>query len=108
MRNETATIGAEFGPVSQRDMDRLHIDGGVQVTNLKSGKLKDAGVKIGFIITDINKVPISSKEDVDRAFNSAASDKPILIEGVYPNGQLAYYVLKPETTQLCIGKFHIS
>jgi serine protease Do len=95
MKEQASTLGAEFGPVSQRDMERLQLDGGVQVTDLKDGKLKDAGVKIGFIITDINKMAISSKEDVDRAINSASSKKPILIEGVYPNGEWSYYVLKP-------------
>jgi S1-C subfamily serine protease len=95
MKEQASTLGADFGPVSQRDMERLQIDGGVQVTDLKAGKLKDAGVKIGFIITDINKMAVSSKEDVDRAFNGASSKKPILIEGVYPNGEWSYYVLKP-------------
>jgi len=52
-------------------------------------------VKIGFIITDINKSPVSSKEDVDRAFAKASSKKPILIEGVYPNGEWSYYIVKP-------------
>jgi S1-C subfamily serine protease len=99
VKEQASTLGAEFGPVSQRDMQRLNIDGGVQVTDLKAGKLKDAGVKIGFIITDINKMAISSKEDIDRAFNSASSKKPILIEGIYPNGDWMYYVLKPETTK---------
>jgi serine protease Do len=99
VKEASSNLGAEFGPVSQRDMERLQIDGGVQVTDLNAGKLKDAGVKIGFIITDINKMAISSKEDIDRAFNSASSKKPILIEGIYPNGDWMYYVIKPETTK---------
>jgi serine protease Do len=99
MKEQASTLGAEFSPVSQRDMERLQIDGGVQVTDLKAGKLKDAGVKIGFIITDINKMAISSREDIDRAINSASSKKPILIEGVYPNGEWSYYVLKPESVK---------
>ena len=99
MREAVSTLGAEFGSVSQSDMNRLQIDNGLQVTDLKTGKLKEAGVKIGFIITDINKMPISSKEDINRAFNSASSRKPILIEGVYPNGEWDYYVLKPESVR---------
>lgn len=95
VKETSSTIGAEFGPISDRDKSRLQIDDGVQVTNLSPGKLKDAGVKIGFIITDINKSPVSSKEDVDRAFAKASSKKPILIEGVYPNGEWSYYIVKP-------------
>lgn len=95
VREPTSTLGAEFGPISDRDKSRLQIDEGVQVTNLSAGKLKDAGVKVGFIITDINKTSVSSKEDVERAFSKASSKKPILIEGVYPNGEWSYYVIKP-------------
>jgi S1-C subfamily serine protease len=96
VKESSPNVGAEFGPISNRDKSRLQIDEGAQVTNLLPGKLKDAGVKVGFIITDINKVSVSSKEDVDRAFARASSKKPILIEGVYPNGEWSYYVLKPE------------
>lgn len=88
-------LGAEFSPISNRDKARLQIDEGVQVTDLSSGKLKDAGVKIGFIITEINKVGVSSKEDVERVFASASGKKSIFIEGVYPNGEWTYYVIKP-------------
>jgi serine protease Do len=95
VKTSTSDLGAEFGPISGRDKTRLQIDEGVQVTDLKAGKLKDAGVKIGFIITDINKSAVSSKEDVERAFSKANSKKPILIEGVYPNGEWSYYIVKP-------------
>ncbi len=93
---EMSAIGAEFGPLSNRDADRLQIDHGVQITNLSKGKLKDAGIRKGFIITDINKQPVSSKEDVDDILGKSNSKKPVLIEGVYPNGEWAYYIIKPE------------
>jgi len=73
----------------------LQIDDGVQVVNLSKGKLKEAGMKIEFIITDVNKISVSSKDDIDRIFMQADSKKPVLIEGVYPNGEYSYYVLKP-------------
>jgi serine protease Do len=93
---EPATIlGAEFGPLSDKDKERLQIEEGVQVLNLTSGKLKEAGMKVGFIITDVNKTSVSSKEDIERAFNQAQNKKPVLIEGLYPNGEYSYYVLKP-------------
>ena len=95
VKESSSSIGAEFGPISAKDRSRLQIDEGVQVTNLSAGKLKDAGVKIGFIITDINKTSVSSKEDVERVFARASSKKPILIEGLYPNGEWSYYVIKP-------------
>jgi S1-C subfamily serine protease len=68
----------------------------VQVTNLSKGKLRDAGVRKGFIITDINKQPVSNPDDVDEIVSQSSSRKPILVEGVYPNGEWAYYIIKPE------------
>jgi S1-C subfamily serine protease len=90
-----SVLGAEFGPVTDKDKERLQIEDGVQVINLTNGKLKDAGMKIGFIITDVNKVSVSGKEDIERIFMQSNNKKPMLIEGIYPNGEYAYYVLKP-------------
>lgn len=95
IKEPVSVLGAEFGPVSDKDKKRLQIDEGVQVVNLTNGKLKDAGVKIGFIITDVNKMSVSGKEDIERIFMQSNNKKPVLIEGVYPDGEYSYYVLKP-------------
>jgi Do/DeqQ family serine protease len=91
-----SALGAEFGPVSEKDMAKLKIDEGVQVVKLSNGKLKEAGVKEGFIITEINKIPVGSKEDVTRIYMRSDNKKPILVEGFYPDKGYAYYVIKPE------------
>ena len=91
-----SVLGAEFGPITAKDKERLKIDEGIQVLNLTKGKLKDAGVKIGFIITDINKIAVSSVEDIKRALSQSNNKKPILVEGVYPSGEWTYYVFKME------------
>jgi serine protease Do len=95
VKEPVSVLGAEFGPVTDKDKERLQIDDGVQVINLTKGKLKEAGMKIGFIITDVNKVSVSGKEDIERIFLQSSNKKPMLIEGVYPNGEYSYYVLKP-------------
>ncbi len=96
VKEPSSALGAEFGPVAEKDRENLRIDEGVQVTKLNSGKLKDSGIKTGFIITEINKIPVSSKEDIDRVYIRSESKKPILIEGFYPEKGYAYYVIKPE------------
>lgn len=92
----SSALGAEFGPVSEKDRANLRINDGVQVTKLNNGKLKDTGMKTGFIITEINKIPVSSQEDVERVYMRSDSKKPILVEGYYPDKGYAYYVIKPE------------
>ena len=96
VKEPIAELGAEFGPVPEIDKEKLQIDQGVQVIKLSKGKLKEAGLKEGFIITEINKMPVSSKEDVARMYMRSDDKKPMLIEGLYPNGEYAYYVTKPQ------------
>ena len=96
VRVPTSALGAKFGPVSQKELAKLQIDGGVKVVSLSKGKLKEAGVKEGFIITEINKIPVGSEEDVDRVYMRSDNKKPILVEGFYPDKGYAYYVIKPE------------
>ncbi len=96
IKEPTAELGAEFGPVPEKDREKLQVNAGVQVTKLSKGKLKEAGLKEGFIITEINKMPVSSEADVDRIYMRSDNKKPILIEGFYPDGGYAYYVMKPQ------------
>lgn len=83
------TLGASLNPVSSNDMDRLGIDYGIQVTELREGKLRDAGVREGFIITRVDKEPIRTVDDLAEALSNVSGG--VLIEGIYPNGLRAYY-----------------
>jgi len=65
------------------------IKGGVQVVGIKSnGILARARVKEGFVITHINDRPVYSLSDMERM-----SDKITSIDGIYPNGRAASYML---------------
>ncbi|MCF6332615.1 MAG: Do family serine endopeptidase [Draconibacterium sp.] len=90
VRDITTVLGAEFKPANNRDKQNLEIRNGIKITNLNKGKLKEAGLKEGFIITTVNKKPIFEVNDFKREIGNAKGG--ILVEGVYPNGELAYYV----------------
>ncbi|MEI6678584.1 MAG: Do family serine endopeptidase [Mariniphaga sp.] len=96
VKESFSVLGAEFAPITEKDKERLKIEEGIQVVNLTNGKLKEAGVKIGFIITDLNKTAVSSVEDIKRVLSQSNNKKPILVEGVYPGGEWTYYVFKLE------------
>ncbi len=96
VKESFSVLGAEFAPITEKDKERLKIEDGIQVVNLTTGKLKEAGVKIGFIITDLNKTTVSSVEDIKRVLSQSNNKKPILVEGVYPGGEWTYYVFKLE------------
>lgn len=80
-------LGAQFREVSDKQKKELKISRGIQVVSLNaSGLLAKSRVKAGYIITDINEIPIRSVDDLNRI-----TDKVKSIDGVYPNGQLASY-----------------
>ncbi len=84
--------GATFEDVSEKLLDKLDLDGGVQVTALVEGKWKDVRMKEGFIITGIDNESIRNIRDLERYFDRPRNDG-ILIEGVYPDGSKAHYGL---------------
>lgn len=82
-------LGAEFQPIGRSTMNSLRISNGLKVTDLGNGKLKNAGIKEGFIITRVDRKPIASVNDLSKVLNNTGDG--VLIEGVYPNGRTAYY-----------------
>ena len=91
-KNEFEIEGATFSEVSSNLKEKLDLDGGVQITELRDGKWKDIRMKEGFIITGIDNEEIETLEDLENYFRSPRRDG-ILIEGVYPDGSKAHYGL---------------
>jgi len=82
-------LGAEFEPATANEMEDLNIQSGLKIVDLNDGKLKSAGIREGFIITSIDREPVGSVDDLKYIFE--AKNGGVLIEGIYPNGQRAYY-----------------
>ncbi len=82
--------GATFQEVSEEELEELDLDAGVKVSDIRNGKFRETGIKSGFIITKVDKTSI---EDIDqlRRYLEGARGEGVLIEGVYPNGEKAYY-----------------
>ncbi|HPG32403.1 MAG TPA: PDZ domain-containing protein, partial [Lentimicrobium sp.] len=83
-------LGANLTPVSDDLKSDLDLDYGVQVNSIREGKLRNAGVRQGFIITQIDGKPVKSVKDLGNAIESKKKGG-ILIEGIYPNRTRAYY-----------------
>ena len=82
-------FGAKLEKLSDQDKSKLNVGNGVKITDLADGKLKKAGITEGFIITQIDKQPVDSPDDVSRILNSKRGG--VLVEGIHPNGQPDYY-----------------
>ncbi len=82
-------LGATLESPTTEMLRKLGIQSGVQVTKLQDGLLKNAGIREGYIITEIDKKPVRSAEDVSKILSNKKGG--VLIEGVYPNRVRAYY-----------------
>jgi serine protease Do len=82
-------LGANFSPVPAKLKSDLDLETGIQVNTLGDGKLRNAGVRQGFIITRVDGKPVRTVDDLSSAI--ANKKGGVLIEGIYPNRTRAYY-----------------
>ena len=88
--------GAKVAPVSAKLQNLLGIEGGAQITGIKSSNFKETGMADGFIITRIDKNSIAKPADVQALLDQAKDNSGALIEGVYPDGRKAFYPIGRE------------
>lgn len=81
--------GATLEDLPYPTLTKLNLDGGILIKELTSGKWKKAGVKEGFIITHIDKVPIDNVEDLNRVLEFKSGG--ILVEGIYSKNDKEVY-----------------
>lgn len=84
-------LGAQLRPVGKELKDKLKIRTGIEVMSVGEGKMKDAGIRKGFIITHVNQKPVSSVQEL--AASVHGNQRGALIEGKYPDGSVYYYAL---------------
>jgi Do/DeqQ family serine protease len=75
--------------VSYKVLANLNLEGGVKLVRITEGKWKKAGIKDGFIIGYIDKLPVNNVEDFNRILDFKKGG--ILLEGYYLNGEKGIY-----------------
>lgn len=82
-------LGAAFKSLSDKQKKELGVSYGVEVTGLLNGKMKDAGIRKGFIILVVNNQKIGSPEQLESLANQSlkgsSEDSYLVIKGFYPN-----------------------
>jgi len=83
--------GGEFENMSSAELARYNVEGGIKVTRVGEGKWQDAGIKVGFMITSVDKNKINNVTE----FNQLMENKNggLLIEGFYQDEEQVYYGL---------------
>ena len=89
-------LGCAFKKLDDETRQQLKISSGLQVSGVKDGKFKSAGIKDGFIILDINNMKVSSVDDVEKIYKAilkSDDDHVMFITGLYPTGVKKYYAV---------------
>jgi Do/DeqQ family serine protease len=82
-------LGASFEELSDREKQSLGINSGLRVKSVKEGKFKKVGIREGFILTSVNKKPVSDVNDIATILEE--SEGGVIIEGLDRNGSKSYF-----------------
>jgi Do/DeqQ family serine protease len=89
-------LGASLSDVTL-ESPVLGIKNGVKISDLKNGKLRQAGVREGFIILVVNDENVKSAKQLENIVESILKNDPeergLFIKGLYPNGRVTYYAI---------------
>jgi Do/DeqQ family serine protease len=91
-------LGAAFKVLSDKDKRSYGISYGIEVSDISKGKVRDCGIKKGFVIMIVNDQKIQTPEDfygiVDKILKGGTDEKGLLIKGFYPNsGATRHYAI---------------
>ncbi len=76
-------LGVEFANLNADEKKKAGVEFGVKVASTYSGKLREAGVRPGFIITKVNNQPVKSVDELTKAIANAKDT--VYLMGKYPN-----------------------
>lgn len=85
-------LGVEMEALSVQDKRALGVESGVKVRKIAAGKLQDAGLEEGFVITSVNKTAVDDPKEVERLVRQSKGS--ILIEGVTASGKKRFYAFE--------------
>ena len=84
-------LGAEFQNLDPDRASSLNLEGGVEVTRLYPGKLRqETQMREGFIITHVNGRKVTTVEQFNSALE-AFKEGGVMLQGRYPGSEKTYY-----------------
>ena len=93
---ENQSSGVSLSAENLADLKKqLKLGYGVEVTGVTNGKMKDAGVRKGFIILKVNNIPMKTVEDLEKVMKEAAKtqEQVLFITGMFPSGKRGSYAV---------------
>ncbi len=92
VRDEKKVLGAEIENLSRDERLELKVKNGVKVSKLGNGAMKQKGIPAGFVIVQIDKIPMYTTQDVEKALKDKTG--AVLIEGVTSDGVEEAYAIR--------------
>ncbi|MCL1937684.1 MAG: Do family serine endopeptidase [Candidatus Azobacteroides sp.] len=90
-------LGATFKNITPEIQKTVGVNYGIEVTGVTNGKLKEAGIKDGFIILTANDTRINSPEMfmkiVESLLKQDPEDRGLFLKGLYPDGKLRFIAI---------------
>ncbi|MCS7297611.1 MAG: trypsin-like peptidase domain-containing protein [Bacteroidia bacterium] len=87
-------LGARVRPLTPEEKEALGVQRGIKVVEISPGPLMEVGVRPGFVITAIDRRPVSTPEEAEAILRSIRGG--LLLEGLYRKGEKAYYAISTE------------
>ncbi len=81
--------GSSLRKALPEKLEAFRLRNGVEVTEVGPGKLQEAGVMKGFVITHVNDIPVETPEDVIKVVKK--SKRGVYLEGVTSTGRNAFF-----------------
>lgn len=95
---DVSDLGCNFAPLTKEQKTKHGISYGVQVKDVEDGPMKKAGIRDGFIVTDILDTPVKSPDDVEKIYKAVmkddSADKVLVVKGITSAGKVKYYVVE--------------
>jgi serine protease Do len=82
-------FNCQIREINDEEKEELGIENGLKIITLGEGKLKNAGIKTGFVITKVDKKAVTNPNDLLAYLEN--HEGALLIEGKYNKNQSAYF-----------------
>ncbi len=87
--NGISFYGSTLANASKETLEKLGLRNGVEIVSVGPGKIQEAGVREGFVITYVNDIPVEKPQDILNIVKK--SKRAVYIEGVDANGRASYF-----------------
>jgi Do/DeqQ family serine protease len=96
-RSASEILGATFRTITPEMQKTIGVNYGIEVVDITNGKLKEAGIKNGFVILTANDTKINSPEVfvkvVESLLKQDPDDRGLFLKGLYPDGKLRFIAI---------------